>query len=138
MENASLDLTLKEIRIQANKTVPEVSKYLTSLGYKASEKTVYSWEAGRSRPTIDIFLDMCKFYGVTDIFSYFGSNQIETKNSPSTAVTVPGEEHVSMEESNRLLVALGLIKEGEDLSDDDLAFLDHIIGLLDAWFRKGH
>lgn len=71
MQNASFESTLKEIRIQSGKTVPEVSQYLTSLGHKASEKTVYSWEAGRSRPTIDIFFDMCRFYGVTDVFSYF-------------------------------------------------------------------
>ena len=58
------------------------------------------------------------------------------KKSPSTAEAAPGEDRISMEESNRLLVALGLIKEGQDLSDDDLAFLEHIIGLLDAWFGK--
>ena len=58
----------------------------------------------------------------------------ETKKSP-----VPAEaetEEVSLEETDRLLVALGLIKEGEQLSDDDLAFVGHIVGLLDAWFRK--
>lgn len=58
------------------------------------------------------------------------------KNSPSTAEAAPGEDRISMEESNRLLEALGLVEEGQDLSDDDLAFLEHIIGLLDAWFRK--
>ena len=58
------------------------------------------------------------------------------KKSPSTAEAAPGEGRISMEESNRLLDALGLVEEGQDLSDDDLAFLEHIIGLLDAWFRK--
>lgn len=58
------------------------------------------------------------------------------KKSPSTAKAVPGEARITLEESNRLLVALGLIKEGQDLSDDDLAFLEHIVGLLDAWFDK--
>lgn len=43
---------------------------------------------------------------------------------------------ISMEESNRLLDALGLVEEGQDLSDDDLAFLAHIIGQLDVWFGK--
>ena len=58
------------------------------------------------------------------------------KKSPSTDEAAPGEGRISMEESNRLLDALGLVEEGQDLSDDDLAFLEHIIGLLDAWFRK--
>lgn len=59
----------------------------------------------------------------------------EQKKSPSTDESAPGNQ-ISLEESNQLLVALGLIQEGEDLSDDDLAFLSHIIGLLDAWFKS--
>lgn len=62
--------------------------------------------------------------------------EIAQKNSPSTTEAAPGEDRITIEESNRLLVALGLIKEGQDLSDDDLAFLEHIIGLLGTWFDK--
>lgn len=58
----------------------------------------------------------------------------ETKKSPAQAEAET--EEVSLEETDRLLVALGLIKEGEQLSDDDLAFVGHIVGLLDTWFRK--
>ena len=48
------------------------------------------------------------------------------------------EAPVSLDESNDLLVAMGYIQPGEQLSDEDLAFLTHIGGLLDAWFaRKG-
>lgn len=62
----------------------------------------------------------------------------DTKKSPSEAEAAPGEDRISMEESNRLLVALGLIEEGQDLSDDDLAFLGNVIALLETWFRKGN
>lgn len=58
------------------------------------------------------------------------------KKSPDTTEAAPGEGPISLEESNKLLVALGYIKEGEDLSDADLAFLTHLIGLLDAWFDQ--
>lgn len=58
------------------------------------------------------------------------------KNSPSTTEAALEGDRITMEESNRLLVALGLIEEGQDLASDDLAFLEHIIGLLDAWFDK--
>ena len=58
----------------------------------------------------------------------------ETKKSPAPAEAET--EEVSLEETDRLLVALGLTKEGEQLSDDDLAFVGHIVGLLDTWFRK--
>lgn len=45
-------------------------------------------------------------------------------------------KQLTIEESNRLLVAMGFIEEGQDLSDDDLAFLTHIIGLLNSHFSK--
>lgn len=57
----------------------------------------------------------------------------DTKKAP--AMQEPSDI-ISMEQSTGLLVALGYIREGEDLSDDDLAFLSSIIGLLDAWFRR--
>lgn len=44
--------------------------------------------------------------------------------------------NISMEESNRLLVALGFINEGEQLTDEDLAFMTNILGLLDCWFSS--
>ena len=59
---------------------------------------------------------------------------IEKETSPTPAAAEAGE--ITLEETDRLLVALGLIKEGEQLSDDDLAFVGHIVGLMDAWFRK--
>lgn len=57
------------------------------------------------------------------------------QKSPSAAEAALGG-HMSMEDSNRFLVSRGFIQEGQDLSADDLAFLSHIIGLLDAWFEK--
>lgn len=63
---------LREMRIKAGKTVPEVSKYLQSIGLKAATQTIYGWERGHSQPTIDTFIEMCRFYGVSDVFSYFG------------------------------------------------------------------
>lgn len=61
-----------------------------------------------------------------------------TKKSPDVTEVAPEDEAISLEESNKLLVALGYITEGEDLSDADLAFLTHVIGLLDAWFDQRH
>lgn len=58
------------------------------------------------------------------------------KNTPSTTEAALGDKHISLEESTHLLAALGLNKECQQLSDDDLAFLTHIVGLLDAWFSK--
>lgn len=44
------------------------------------------------------------------------------------------QEDITMEQSTRLLVGLGFIREGEQLSDRDLAFLSGILNVLDAYF----
>lgn len=77
MDDKEFGSKLKALRTSAGKTVADTSTYLTALGIKASEKTVYSWEAGRSQPTPDTLLDMCDFYGVTDILSAFGYKKDE-------------------------------------------------------------
>lgn len=101
------------------------------------EPTLEKLFAGATKePKLKTMQQLVHFLGYT--LDDLDKKEENTEKSPSTAEAVPGEDHISMEESNQLLVALGLIKEGEDLSDDDLAFLEHIIGLLDAWFRKGH
>lgn len=58
----------------------------------------------------------------------------ETKKAP--APEGAGDGRISLETSNRALVAMGLIREGEQLSDDDFAFVSHIMGLLNAWFAE--
>lgn len=69
-------------------------------------------------------------------------NKLETednkKNSPGAVEAASGKTDISLEESNQLLAALGLVKDGQQLSNADLAFLSHIIGLLDAWFDQSH
>ena len=58
------------------------------------------------------------------------------KKASGTTEAAPERKQFTLEESNRLLVAMGFIEEGQDLSDDDLAFLTHIIGLLNSYFSK--
>ena len=56
----------------------------------------------------------------------------DTKKAP--AMQEPGS--LSLEGSNSLLAALGLVEDGYELSDDDLAFLTNVLGLLNNWFRR--
>ena len=127
---------LKELRDSLGLTQAEFGK---SIGIAKS--TYNNYETGIRDPKSDFWIAVAQKYGVTiDYlmgFSDYPHPAGTEKKDPSTAEAVPGDEHISLEESNRLLVALGLIKEGQQLSDDDLAFLTHIIGLLDAWFSKG-
>lgn len=64
--------TLKESRLNAKMTVREISDILTKQGYKASEKTIYSWESGNSRPDVEILMKLCDIYGIKDILKTFG------------------------------------------------------------------
>ena len=63
-------------------------------------------------------------------------DETSDKKNPGTTEAAPERKQFTLEESNRLLVAMGFIEEGQDLTDDDLAFLTHIIGLLNNRFSK--
>lgn len=76
---------------------------------------------------------------VVHALGYTLDDLVPKQESPETAEAESRDSKtISLEESNRLLTALGYIKEGRQLTDDDLAFLSHIIGLLDAWFGQSH
>ena len=107
-----------------------------------SKGTVHNWTRGNNSPDVDMVPRICDVLGIS-VLDLYSPTEFEnpetfttTKKSPAPAEASTGE--ISLEESNNLLVALGYIKPGEQISDDDLAFLEHIIGLLDAWFDKGH
>ena len=59
----------------------------------------------------------------------------------SKRITTPsceGMGGISLDETNAVLVEMGYIRKGEQLSDADFAFLTHIGGLMDAWFSSKH
>ena len=68
----SIGEILKKCRLDSGHSVKQISDILISKGFKASEKTIYSWENGNSQPAPDAFLLMCKLYNVTDILKTFG------------------------------------------------------------------
>lgn len=98
--------------------------------------TITKYENGEREAGSGYLISIAEKFNVTTdyLLGIEDDQSAETKKSPATAEAET--EEVSLEETDRLLVALGLIKEGEQLSDDDLAFVGHIVGLLDTWFRK--
>lgn len=93
---SSIGETLKKCRLESGKSVKEISDLLISKGFKASEKTIYSWENGNSQPTPDALLIMCKAYGVSDILTTFGYTAPEEQ--PTTlAAHFDGEEYTESE-----------------------------------------
>lgn len=60
----------------------------------------------------------------------------DKKEIPPVPAGTERMEIIPLDATNDLLVEMGYIRPGEDLSDADLAFLTHIGGLMDAWFSR--
>lgn len=129
-----------------------------------AQNTICNWENGKREPDYESLKKMAFFFGCSTDYllgtASFGrffvfddevqsSKNLDWSGRPQaedgqkekpTPVSEDGlrteRKQLSLEESNRLLVAMGFIEEGQDLSDDDLAFLTHIIGLLNNRFSK--
>ena len=89
-----------------------------------------------TNPKLDTLLSICKVLGCS--LNDFVDNSGQNEKTPNMTIAMLGESnnYVSIEESTRLLVALGLIDKGQQLTDDDLAFMGHVLGMLDTWFSS--
>ena len=118
---------LKAARIKAGLTQQQIADEIG-----ITKSTYCGYETAKRNPDPQRIKQLAKVLHISaDTLLDTGIGK-EKSPAPAEAET----EEVSLEETDRLLVALELIKEGEQLSDDDLAFVGHIVGLLDAWFRK--
>ena len=118
---------LKAARIKAGLTQQQIADEIG-----ITKSTYCGYETAKRNPDPQRIKQLAKVLHISaDTLLDTG---IEKEKSPAPAEA--DTEEVSLEETDKLLVALGLIKEGEQLSDDDLAFVGHIVGLLDAWFKR--
>lgn len=115
-------------KLKAARSASKMTQAQVAQAIGRSAKLVGHWETGYSQPDADTLSVLLKLYNI-DANSFF-----EIEKAP--AVKRELSANISIEESNSLLVALGFINEGEQLTDDDLAFLGNIISLLDNWFRR--
>lgn len=121
---------LKEARAAKNLKQSELGALVGVTG-----NAISNYEKGASSPNDSVLL---KLFDVLEVEpNYLFQDSFTPKNSKSPALQQgPMGNGISLEESNRLLVSLGFIREGEQLSDDDLAFLANIFGLLHGWFSR--
>lgn len=120
---------IREARLRKGMSQKQVADIL---GVAVS--TYSGYETGKSEPDINKICVFMDALGVDANYLWQDYNQEETKKSPAPEGAEEGV--VSLERATAALVAMGYIREGEQLSDDDLAFLTHVMGLLDAWFRR--
>jgi transcriptional regulator with XRE-family HTH domain len=94
---------------------------------------LYYYEKDKREPDVETIKAIASALNIT------GDDLLGTPWATKKAPAPEGareKEHILLDETNDLLVELGYIRKGQQLSDADLAFLTHIIGLLDAWFRS--
>lgn len=64
---------------------------------------------------------------------------IQTKKSPTPSEDNAGENgKLSVDEVEKVLLSLGLIQEGQDVTEDDLRFINSVLDLIDMWFQNRH
>lgn len=99
--------------------------------------TYYGYENGVSEPNSAVLVKLCGYFGCTadyllGLVDEPSSHYEETEKSPAS--TEAETREITREMSIELLKALGLLDQSGNLSDDDLAFLAHIVGLLEWRF----
>lgn len=91
------------------------------------------WEKDKREPDVQMILEIAKALDVSAnvLIGY----EEETKKSPAPE-SAREKEFILLDETNDFLVELGYIRKGQQLSDADYEFLRHIVGLMNAWFRR--
>ena len=99
--------------------------------------TIDGWyKKGVSDLKLSTLRKLTNYFGLSLDYWLKDEEDAETKKSPAPEGTEDEKAVVSLEQSTRFLVAMGLIREGEQLSDRDVEFLEHLVGLLRAWFAE--
>lgn len=122
--------TLKRLKKQSKMTTAEIAEKSG-----IPEPTLEKLFAGKTkRPTLQTVTKLAHLFGCTldDLQSTNFGGQKEIPSAPAAT----GTERISIEQTDKLLVALGFIEEGGELSDDDLLFLQGVVTLMNAWFGK--
>lgn len=100
--------------------------------------TITKYETGEREAGHEYLIEIAKKFHVTTDY-LLGLENLEDpiseqkEKSPTPAEAEAGEIEKWLTD---LLVQRGYIRDGEDISDRDAAFLIHWIGLLDAWFDE--
>jgi len=63
---------LKKYRKMNGYSVADVVEKLNEKSIEIKEKTFYGWENNRSCPSIEVFLEICEIYKITNIVEAFG------------------------------------------------------------------
>lgn len=77
MKNEMIGDVLKACRTNNNYTIKDVQRLLKERYINVAEKTIYSWESGRSQPDADTLLVLCDIYDIRNILNTFGYSKTQ-------------------------------------------------------------
>lgn len=78
MKNQNFAEKLRYYRQLNQLSVSDVAAYLSEKVKPISEKSVYSWEIGNSRPSSDMFMTLCQLYHIDNVLETFGFRTKDT------------------------------------------------------------
>ena len=123
-----MNFKIKEARQLAGITQKELAK---TIGVSAG--TLSDYENGNHDPKSDSLVRIADACGVT--VDYLLGREKEKSPTPSEGSA--GENgKLSVDDVEKALVSLGLIKDGQDITEDDLRFVNGIVDLIDVWFKN--
>lgn len=101
MDRKEFGAVLREMRTDAGFKIKEVSAILKSKSetIKATDKTIYSWETGKSLPNPDTLLMLCELYGVEDVLQAFGYKQTRPPEDSAQAPEAPRPSGLTSQEA---------------------------------------
>ena len=95
----------------------------------ASNKAVSTWEKGEKTPRIKYIQAICSHFGI-DIHDFIDEEtDVYKRNSPAPVKS-------TREWLEDLLVSRGIIKPGEDLTDNQADMLIALVQLIEAWLKS--
>lgn len=103
--------------------------------FGVKQTTVSGWEIGRRQMDHQTLVKLAEYFDVS--IDYLLGREPETEKAPDTAEAISGaEEKIGLEQTRQLLAGLGFLEEGRELTEQDLALVNHVIGILDAHFGQ--
>ena len=98
--------------------------------------TIAKYESGEREPGHTYIIKIADKFGVTTDY-ILGLEDEKAPPSPAEPdQEEPGRSLLSEDAVEEILVSLGYIRPGQDLTDSDLQFLLGVGQILEAWFRK--
>lgn len=83
---------LKELRNSKGYSTKQVAEELKKYNISLSHNTIYGYENGYSIPNADLFVFLCKIYGVKDFSIFFDDETANEQKSPYDRLNASGKQ----------------------------------------------